>query len=439
MDIHIPYHPAGGLVRPRLGHAHPTSPSAVTAPTRPAQTVGSGTLLVRTDDGAFTFVHQSVMEWLVANAAARQLRDRTAADTLSSRRISRLMVDFLCDLAGHDLARRWATETLAAEHVSQTAKQNALDISARLGGIKRRKGGERTQLQGTDLRRQDLAGRDLGGADLRGADLRNMRLVETGFAGADLTGADFSGARLIRADLTGAVISGSQWARAALLGVVGTSGLIDGRELRHAAVAGRDLAEVVIAQGGSVNCVALSPDGALHAVGRGTVVDIADLASGETLRLLTGHVGQVLGVAFSPDGTLLATASSDTTARIWDTATGQARTTLTGHTGRVNGVAFSPDGTLLATASDDQNARIWDITTGRPAPCSPPSPATPAGCMGVAFSPDGTLLATASTDRTHADLGHRHRPGPLHPHRPHRPGARGGVLPRRHPARHRLR
>ena len=61
------------------------------------QTVGSGTLLVRTDDGAFTFVHQSVMEWLVANAAARQLRDRTAADTLSSRRISRLMVDFLCD------------------------------------------------------------------------------------------------------------------------------------------------------------------------------------------------------------------------------------------------------------------------------------------------------------------------------------------------------
>ena len=123
---------------------------------------------------------------------------------------------------------------------------------------------------------------------------------------------------------------------------VGTSGLIDA-VAPPAAVAGRDLAEVVIAQGGSVNCVALSPDGALHAVGRGTVVDIADLGSGEPLRLLTGHVGQVLGVVFSPDGTLLATASSDTTARIWDTATGQARTTLTGHR-PVNGVAFSPDG-----------------------------------------------------------------------------------------------
>ena len=44
-----------------------------------AQTVGSGTLLVRTDEGAFNFVHQSVMEWLVANAAAAELRDRRAA------------------------------------------------------------------------------------------------------------------------------------------------------------------------------------------------------------------------------------------------------------------------------------------------------------------------------------------------------------------------
>ena len=81
------------------------------------------------------------------------------------------------------------------------------------------------------------------------------------------------------------------------------------------------------------------------------------------------------GVAFSPDGTLLATASNDHTARIWDTATGTTRTTLTGHTGPVNGVAFSPDGTLLATAAGDGTARIWDTATGTPAP---PSPATTA-------------------------------------------------------------
>ena len=73
---------------------------------------------------------------------------------------------------------------------------------------------------------------------------------------------------------------------------------------------------------------------------------------------------QVYGVAFSPDGRLLATASSDKTARLWDPATGEHLRTLTGHTDWVRGVAFSPDGRLLATASDDNTARLWDPATG---------------------------------------------------------------------------
>jgi WD40 repeat protein len=72
----------------------------------------------------------------------------------------------------------------------------------------------------------------------------------------------------------------------------------------------------------------------------------------------------VNAVAFSPDGTLLATASYDGTARIWDPATGTTRATLQGHTGPVNAVAFSPDGALLATASDDGTTRIWEVATG---------------------------------------------------------------------------
>jgi WD40 repeat protein len=69
-------------------------------------------------------------------------------------------------------------------------------------------------------------------------------------------------------------------------------------------------------------------------------------------------------VAFSPDGTTLATASTDRTARLWEAATGTCRTTLSGHTDQVLGVAFSPDGTTLATASTDRTARLWDTTTG---------------------------------------------------------------------------
>ena len=66
-------------------------------------------------------------------------------------------------------------------------------------------------------------------------------------------------------------------------------------------------------------------------------------------------------VAYSPDGKLIATASSDATVRMWESATGKCVRTLEGHAGAVSAVAFSPANRQLATASTDETARIWAL------------------------------------------------------------------------------
>jgi WD40 repeat protein len=77
------------------------------------------------------------------------------------------------------------------------------------------------------------------------------------------------------------------------------------------------------------------------------------------LLTLRGHQGWVKSIAWSPDGSKLATASADHTAKVWEAGTGRELLTLRGHQDEVLSIAWSPDGSKLATTSDDNTAQIY--------------------------------------------------------------------------------
>ncbi|GJD19254.1 hypothetical protein RIVM261_042100 [Rivularia sp. IAM M-261] len=116
-----------------------------------------------------------------------------------------------------------------------------------------------------------------------------------------------------------------------------------------------------------------------------------------TPNTLGGHANEVRGVSFSPNGTMLASASADRMVKLWDVTTGKEIKTLTGHTNEVYGISFSPDGKMLASASVDNTVKLWDVTTGKEIK-------TLTGhtneVYGISFSPDGKMLATSSRDKT---------------------------------------
>jgi len=106
---------------------------------------------------------------------------------------------------------------------------------------------------------------------------------------------------------------------------------------------------------------------------------------------LNGHDGPITDIIYSPDGSLIATASLDGSIRIWDAADGSPIRTLTGHSGGVNSIAFSPDGAMLASGSDDRTAALWNVTDGSLVRTL--FPLMESRVVEVEFSPDGSLLA----------------------------------------------
>ncbi|WP_182885130.1 TIR domain-containing protein [Microbispora sp. H10885] len=386
-QVPVPYGSGGAAGAARL------------TPEQAVHAVGAGSLLVRTDEGLFGFIHASVAEWLVARHLAESLGGPPGGPPggpsawLGLRPLSTLTVDFLCDLADASRLQAWAARTLASPASGDVARANAIKVTTRL------RTSARTDLRGARLSGEDLSYRELQGVDLTGADLTDTRLVgadlshavlrdarlagarldEAVLVGADLRGADLTRARLARADLRDVAVEGSRWDRAALIGSTGVP--FAAPELRGAAVApavpagpggpgragdavGAEPAPAVVGVPYGYHFessrlpepVAYHPDGGVLALGGedGGVL-VCDAVTGSALRTLHGHRGRVYKVAYGEAG--LVTGASDGTVRVWDPHTGAPSHVLHGHPEGVWPVVTSGD--LIAAGGADGVVRIW--------------------------------------------------------------------------------
>ncbi|MGK3960997.1 pentapeptide repeat-containing protein [Sorangium sp. So ce118] len=278
-----------------------------------AHQIGSGTLLVRDEDGNFGFIHQSVLEWLVAREAATEVLKTGDSAALGVREMSDLMIDFFGDLAGPAVSLGWADAALRGA-AGEMAKKNALRMQARLRGEivgvdLTVLPGEGVNLAGQDLRGKDLSGQDLRSANLSGANLSDARLVETWLEGASLEKATLLRADLTRANLSGADLSGTDLSSARLLGADLRGARLEGAVLRAAKLVGAQL-----------------DSGAFERLdATGAALPDATLPKPRVTR----RAPSCVALGWSDDGRTLASAHEDGTISLWDSGTGLERSRIT--------------------------------------------------------------------------------------------------------------
>ncbi|HYO67771.1 MAG TPA: pentapeptide repeat-containing protein [Archangium sp.] len=397
----------------------------------------SAPFLTRSQDGYYQFAFKLFEEFFFARHLLRTARAWKLEEALDLGAPTSECAAFLAEDTDLAPLRQGVMKILGAPYRprrSENALRLAYELACRLAG----KAGRQSQremaefiphgasLEGADLRGGQwpfawFRGARLTGARLDGVDLTQANLEEIDGHGLIARGCILDGARFDAAFLQGADFAGSTalneapiLQRANLRGVLlrGTAWRTPG--LRHAYLDSPDIAlarwsppgfeeqngqevSLAFAHPGLTIGLAVSPDGTLLLTCAGSTPVLWDLLSGRPLITFAGHTQLVAGIAFSPDGKRVASASLDASVGLWDVVSGKFLHRLSTHPAEARRVAFSPDGALLAAGFNDGSVRVWDSGTGE---LFHVFEGHTDAVLSITFAPEGALLATGSKDHT---------------------------------------